>query len=484
MSGRASTTPRTRGIVKNNFWRVLSFSGLFFLCAYDGGCGAASSPETISNPPPPTSNPAPPAIIDETIPNGGVNLPFDFQFTVANGLQPFTWMETGALPPGVALSPQGELSGTPTGTGSFPITVKVQDSLDRSAAPLGVTIQIFPHGFQATGDMGEERAAHTATLLNNGNVLVAGGFNPGNLANAELFDPVTGAFTATGTMTAGRSSHTATLLAHGPAATNGKVLMAGGSTNINAELFDPATGTFTATGTMTELRSQHTSTLLNNGKVLLAGGTDDNTAELFDPATGTFALTGSMITGDITGHTATLLNDGRVLITGGFNFDDGTFASAELYDPATGSFTATGNMTQARSNHTAILLNNGNVLITGGFDAQAEAIATAELFEATTGTFSPVSAPASVHTFYGATLLNDGTVLVVGGFVFPNPPGDGTVITEVFDPTTNKFNPTGSLLSGRFYHTVTLLNNGQVLVTGGQHETNPTVYLKSAELYK
>ena len=176
-----------------------------------------------------------------------------------------------------------------------------------------------------------------------------------------------------------------------------------------------------------------------------------------------------------------MLNDGKVLITGGFNFDEGAFASAELYDPATGIFTATGDMTQPRANHTAILLNDGNVLITGGFDAQAETIATAELFDATTGTFSPTSAPASVHTFYGATLLNDGTVLVVGGFVFPNPPGDGTVITEVFDPTTNKFNPTGSLLSGRFSHTVTLLNNGQVLVTGGQHETNPTVYLKLAQ---
>ena len=471
--------------MKNNFWRVLSFSGLFFLCAYGGGCGAASSPETIPNPPPPTSNPAPPAIIDVTIPNGGVNLPFDFQFTVANGLQPFTWMETGALPPGMALSPQGELSGTPTATGSFPIAVKVQDSLGRPATPSAVTIQIFPHGFQATGEMGTTRAAHTATLLNNGKVLVAGGFNPDNLATAELFDPTAGTFTATDTMTAGRSSHTATLLTHGTAATDGKVLVGDrGSPNINAELFDPATGTFTATGAMTEVRTQHTATLLNNGKVLLAGGTADNTAELFDPATGTFALTGSMITGDISGHAATLLNDGKVLITGGFNFDEGAFASAELYDPATGIFTATGDMTQPRANHTAILLNDGNVLITGGFDAQAETIATAELFDATTGTFSPTSAPASVHTFYGATLLNDGTVLVVGGFVFPNPPGDGTVITEVFDPTTNKFNPTGSLLSGRFSHTVTLLNNGQVLVTGGQHETNPTVYLKSAELYK
>jgi len=269
----------------------------------------------------------------------------------------------------------GTFSASLAGPGSETITATdtITAKITGSSNSIEVATNSNVHGFQATGDMGTERAAHTATLLANGKVLVAGGFNStDNLATAELFDP--------------------------------------------------ATGTFTAAGAMTELRSQHTATLLTNGKVLLAGGTVDNAAELFDPATGSFALTGAMITGDLMAPTATLLNDGTVLITGGFNFDDGTFASAELYNPATGTFTATGDMTQPRANHTATLLDNGKVLVTGGFDAQAHTVATAELFDPATGSFSTTGAPISVHTYHAATLLNDGIALVVGGFLFPNPP--------------------------------------------------------------
>ena len=468
--------------MKNIFPLVLTLSGLCFLSGCGGG-GAAPPPVTISNPPPTT----PTITINNTAPpNGGLNLPFDFQFTVANGLPPFTWMETGALPAGLAFSPQGDLSGTPTASGSFPITVRVQDSLGQSAAPLAVTIQIFLHGFQATGDMGTGRVSHTATLLTNGKVLVAGGSNnSGNLATAELFDPATGTFTAIGTMTTARWSYTATLLAHGPASTNGKVLLAGGPGGNTAELFDPATGTFAATGSMTGPRSEHTATLLNNGKVLLAGGGGAPlTAELFDPATGTFTATGAMTQFRVA-PTATLLNDGTVLITGGYDANLDSFATAELFNPATGTFTATaGAMTAARSEHIATLLNSGKVLVTGGIDSNGDILASAELFDPTTGSFSPTGALGSVHAFHTATLLNDGTVLVAGGFFFPNPPGDGSASAEVFDPTTNKFTPTGSLGTARYLHTATRLNNGQVLITGGLLKTNPSLVLNSAELYK
>jgi hypothetical protein len=133
------------------------------------------------------------------------------------------------------------------------------------APPPPVTVSNPPPStveFQATGDMGTQRAAHTATLLPNGKVLIAGGFNnSGGLATAELFDPATGTFMATGTMTGARVSHTATLL------NSGKVLLAGGDGLNTAELFDPSTGTFTATGAMTGVRTQHAATLLNNGGI-------------------------------------------------------------------------------------------------------------------------------------------------------------------------------------------------------------------------
>ncbi|HXP68082.1 MAG TPA: kelch repeat-containing protein [Candidatus Dormibacteraeota bacterium] len=339
------------------------------------------------------------------------------------------------------------------------------------------------HGFQATATMGGERASHTATLLPNGKVLVAGGTDSlGNdLATVELFDPATGTFTATGSMISSRISFTATLLAHGPAATNGKVLVVGGTAGNTAELFDPSTGTFTATGTPVSARFEGTATLLASGKVLLAGG-HGGTAELFDPAMGTFTATGPMKSARDE-CTATLLNDGTVLITGGES-ELNSIITAELFDPTTGTFTATGSMTEARSGHSATLLNNGKVLVTGGINSNDDVSTTAELFDPASGTFSTVSPMTSGHAFHTATLLDDGTVLVAGGFPLPNSSGNGSVIAELFDPATHLFARTGSLGTGRYLHTATKLNNGEVLVTGGEFKTTPAMILKSAELYK
>ncbi|MGP0063424.1 MAG: Kelch repeat-containing protein, partial [Isosphaeraceae bacterium] len=127
--------------------------------------------------------------------------------------------------------------------------------------------------FAPTGNLAIARQNHTATLLNNGMVLIAGGTNnsASALASAELYDPATGTFSVTGSMAAPRAYHSATLL------NNGMVLVAGGlnaDTDLalaSAELYDPSTGTFTATGSMTIARSYQTATLLNNGMVLVAG---------------------------------------------------------------------------------------------------------------------------------------------------------------------------------------------------------------------
>jgi hypothetical protein len=174
------------------------------------------------------------------------------------------------------------------------------------------------------------RESHKATLLSDGKVLVAGGTLFLNIldrvtATAELYDPATGTFSPTGSMTTPRQDFTATLLP------NGKVLVAGGFDNsgralATAELYDPASGTFTLTGSMAAPRTGHTATLLPNGKVLVAGGF---TAELYDPATGTFSFTGGLATAR-TGHTATLLQSGQVLVIGGAG-SSGILASAEIY---------------------------------------------------------------------------------------------------------------------------------------------------------
>jgi Bacterial Ig-like domain (group 2)/Galactose oxidase, central domain len=336
-------------------------------------------------------------------------------------------------------------------------------------------------GFVLTGSMTAARDEHTATLLNNGNVLVAGGFNSTTaIASAELYDPATGSFTVTGSMTAARVGYTATLL------NNGMVLIAGGDNAVgivaSAELYNPATGSFTATGSMTSPRYTHTATLLNNGKVLIAGGVraggDLASAELYDPATGTFTATGSM-TSARDSHTAMLLNDGNVLVAGGYN-PTTAIASAELYDPATGSFTATGSMTAARSLHTATLLNNGNVLVVGGISSPtvAQALASGELYNPSTGSFTATGSMISARCEHTATLLNDGNVLVAGGYN----PTTGLAGAELYDPATGTFTATGSMTSARFFQTATLLNDGNVLVAGGANAAGGGP-VASAELY-
>jgi hypothetical protein len=197
---------------------------------------------------------------------------------------------------------------------------------------------VRPAGFIAAGNMAVARDLHTATALLDGTVLVVEGDGSlGAPAPAEKYIPELGAFQTTGTPLAKRIDHTATLLQ------NGLVLITGGfvvdAANdliplASAELYSPFTGQFTATGSMNQGRYDHTATLLNNGVVLISGGmtSDSNflsSAELYDPATGAFTAANSLniARGQ---HTATLLDDGTVLLTGGVNGQT-DLASAELY---------------------------------------------------------------------------------------------------------------------------------------------------------
>jgi hypothetical protein len=238
--------------------------------------------------------------------------------------------------------------------------------------------QMGSHTFVATGSMGDARYGHTATLLRDGRVLVVGGADMmdgiDNLATAELYNPLTGKFTRTGSMAQGRANHTATLLA------DGRVLIAGGYGGgtlplASAEIYDPTTGKFTTTGPMTVARMNHTATLLAGGSVLITGGVDSNSnvlssAEIYNSSSATFHATGSMTTPREV-HTATTLGDDRVLIVGGFtggspSLGPVVLASAEIYNPGTGKFTATGSMKTARQGHTATLLIYGQVIVAGG----------------------------------------------------------------------------------------------------------------------
>jgi len=219
-------------------------------------------------------------------------------------------------------------------------------------------------------------------------------------------------------------------------------------------------------------RSGHTASLLPSGMVLIAGGTSSASAELFDPARGTFTPTGNMTTARVH-HTATLLSNGQVLLAGGWSLNL-PVASAEVFNPATGSFTATGPMTRGRVYHSAVRLPNGQVLIAGGGNNSPNLLAmtSAELFNPSTGTFTatgPMTTPRFYHT---ATVLPNGQVLLAGGkdnIPYDRPPAVAAVAgTERFNPPTGTFTTAGDLAVPRFLHTATLLLNGQVLITGGE----------------
>jgi N-acetylneuraminic acid mutarotase len=270
-------------------------------------------------------------------------------------------------------------------------------------------------------------------------------------------------------MTVQRASHTATRLQ------NGKVLVAGGSygqPQQTAELYDPATGRFSlVTGMPPDLRDGFTATLLATGKVLLAGGYSTRggyaargdilaSAELYDPTTNTIRPAGRMVT-PRAGHTATLLADGRVLFTGGYT-SQGVTASAEVYDPSDGAFTPTSHMATKRHKHAAVRLEDGHVLIVGGSDERDYdgRYASMELYDPAKGAFTAtVSMGAARYKIDGAvTLLTDGEALIAG---------DGAR-AEVYDPAARTIHPVAGLIDAeRFFATATLLADGRVLIAGG-----------------
>ena len=331
------------------------------------------------------------------------------------------------------------------------------------------------------GSLLAARANHTATLLNDGTVLIAGGENAsGILASAEIFDPASGTSQPTkGVMTSGRKNHTALLL------NDGRVLIVGGEDAsgvlASAEAFDPKAGTFSAVGSMSQARRYHTSTLLNDGSVVVTGGEDSNgkgrvSIEKFDPQSGLFILLSAQLDVPRAQHTATLLQDGRVLIAGGRT--GGTALASTLYfDPSIGTVSAGLFLAEARYAHTATRVLWGNVVFAGGTADGTSGIDLVELLDVQGSRMGLGSNRLSVARWNHVAIVlpNNGNLILIGGR-----DGSGPLASaDILDPESFLSSPLPDLLMPAAELTTFPVPKGGVCEAGGNGAKGP---LNSVEL--
>ena len=306
----------------------------------------------------------------------------------------------------------------------------------------------------------------------------------------EVYNPQTGTVANVGNLSTGRESATVLRM------TSGKVLIAGGVNNryqLAAEVYDPNDldggpyGSISATGDMREARNGSASLVVPGGAPIIIGGYNGNylrSVEQYDPVSEKFVSISGLMLSSRQHGTATLLNDGVVLITGGFN---GSFLSvAELYNPVTRNFmTTVGAMAQPRVGHKAVRISETAVFIAGGCNnsVAGEAICdvhlgSAEVYDDYSGTFTLVSEEmAEARKDHTVTLLNDGRVLIVGGMN-----DSGALNTaEIYDPATGTFALGGVMATARVNHTATILLDGRVIIAGGEDAEGNI--LDSIEIY-
>jgi hypothetical protein len=338
------------------------------------------------------------------------------------------------------------------------------------------------HGaFVETGKMVTPRALHTATLLEDGTVLIAGGITgqPSTaLDSSEIFDPTTGTFSSSGTMTVARQQAVATRLP------DGRVLIASGfskgigqldlylagvlrvNSNIaldSAEIYDPKTKSFIAIGSIGQV--PYSATVLDSGTVLLISQTG---AVLFSPVNATLKLAAKPIVRRYSGA-ALKLQDGRVLLTCEGAIEEER-KSAEIYDPKSNRFTRTGNMSQILMWCNAVLLSDGRVLVTG---ENGDTNEIAEVYDPQTGNFNLAGEP-PVHLIDPIpSELSDGRVLVTSIATPFYPIRKDGVVAQLYNTKSNTFESIGAIPPDRSGYTSTTLLDGSVLIAGGGSDHHP-----------
>ena len=345
----------------------------------------------------------------------------------------------------------------------------------------------------SAGTFVEGRAHHSATLLENDQVLFAGGRETTFRTSAELRDSITGRWSLAGPMITSRADHTATRLE------DGRVLLSGGTnpegTLASVEAYDPMAQLFSAVAPMNEKRTLHTATWVD-GKVVVIGGWSEKpdnisaTFEVYDVAADVWSSPTNLAEPRAE-HTATVLSDGTILVVGGTN-GSAAIAQASRYDARTNTWLDAGTMAEARQGHTATRLDATRVLVVGGTNEKG-IVASAELYDVVTNSWLPAASMAEARQGHTATRLNDGTVLVIGGegangaletveryCPARSDPDKGQGVStsncpERLDLRQDDFVAVTSMSVPRIGHTATWLADGSVLVAGGEESAASTL---------
>jgi hypothetical protein len=286
--------------------------------------------------------------------------------------------------------------------------------------------------------MSTARLGHTATLLSDGRILVAGGSDGGALDTAEIYNPVSNIWSSTGSMSAARMYHTATLLPDGRVIVIGGLSTTCGCAIGNVDIFNPTTGVWTPASSIPP-RRQHFAALLQNGKVLVFGGLGNSSSTpltssiMYDPVANAWSAVGNMLVSR-NYPAMTVLQDGRILVAGGY-LGSTYYSSTEIFNPSTNLWSAGPAMTTPRMQSAMVTLLDGRVLIAGGMTSLPLSynftgfLRSTEIFAPNTNQWSVGPDLITPRAQAGGFTLQDGRVFIVSG----SGPAGNLVSTELLN---------------------------------------------------
>jgi hypothetical protein len=333
----------------------------------------------------------------------------------------------------------------------------------RKTTLLLVLVVIYAYTeWNTTGSLLTGHNAHMAVTLGNGDVLAIGGSGS---RVCQLYDHNTQTWYYTDSLNIGRQNLEAVVLE------DGRVMVIGGGHPYGlghgtCEIYDPVTHTWSMTDTLNTARAYAQAVVLLDGRVLVTGGLDIMTlisaCELWDPVTETWTLTNPLPEPQW-GHDICLLNDGRVLSISGFRDFGTNMAGCHIFDPVSDTWSTTNPLNYRRWKLSAAKLITGNVLVVGGQDQTYYNIPQCEIYDVNTDTWSLTSNninPGRVGHACLALQNPDPRVMLIGG--------EGALSDcELYSVYTGAWEDTDALNPGRGNLAATLLNNGNVLVVGG-----------------